>query len=946
MGDSGGVVTIPMQPMPTPGFQAFQRPNARTFQRRGPQLDPKGGAQDGDNSAGPVMFDGKRMRKAVHRKTVDYNSAVVQYLENRVWQRDYRDMRAIQADSLYQIDIPPPIAMINNSMNCVTTKFIRASTNKFRCPIFCLAWTPEGRRLVTGASSGEFTLWNGLTFNFETILQAHDTSCRAMQWSHNDNWMVTADHFGYIKYWQSNMNNVKMYQGHKEPIRGLSFCPSDSKFATCSDDGTVRIWDFMKCHEEKILRGHGSDVKCVDWHPQKALLASGSKDNQQPIKLWDPRAGTSLATIHAHKATVMELKWNKNGNWLLTASRDHLLKVFDIRNMKEEIQTFKGHKKEATAVAWHPIHEGLFVSGGSDGAVMFWNMGLDREVGSMEEAHEGMVWSLAWHPMGHILATGSNDHSTKFWTRNRPGDRMRDRYNLNTLPGGSEHELAEFDPDATAGPLIPGMGQIPSGQMLVSKEEEKAEEEDLPSIPGLDWSADESFFKQQEQPRMPIKKIPYAKPIPWDFERAWMTNKLPNVEKEDPKRRRDKDWDKDNNNRKDRRNRGRDRRNNDEDWQDEEYDDEQMNPDSNHDNMLNPGQRPMGGMMGNMPPGDPNQGRGPFNQGPGDMNQGRGPFNQGPGDLSQGRGPFNQGPMQPRDGMGNSGPPGNMNMPPDNMGPGGMMQGNMGPGVRNMNPGNFGNRNPGNFGGMNNMPFQNPDQRKMGPNQGPGPMNNPPRFQGNQGGQFGQDSFQGMNNMQGNSWRQNRNQSDNFSGQDSFQGDNDYRTDVDFRQDNKNQQGFRGGRGGRFQNRGDQDERWNDGSGGQQWRNDLNMQENWGSDGGNFNDQNFGGNMGGGGGRGGRGRGGGGGWNERRGGGSRGNRNDGNFNQSDQFNRKRNWNQGPGDSDFNSGPRNSGFKGGSGPQGGWSEDHNSGGRGRGRGNRGNRGFRGGRRGMS
>ena len=27
----------------------------------------------------------------------------------------------------------------------------------------------------SGASSGEFTLWNGLTFNFETILQAHDS---------------------------------------------------------------------------------------------------------------------------------------------------------------------------------------------------------------------------------------------------------------------------------------------------------------------------------------------------------------------------------------------------------------------------------------------------------------------------------------------------------------------------------------------------------------------------------------------------------------------------------------------------------------------------------------------------------------------------------------------------------------------------------------------------
>lgn len=61
--------------------------------------------------------------------------------------------------------------MQNNAANCITTKFVRTSTNKMRCPIFCVLWTPEGRRLITGSSSGEFTLWNGLTFNFETILQ-------------------------------------------------------------------------------------------------------------------------------------------------------------------------------------------------------------------------------------------------------------------------------------------------------------------------------------------------------------------------------------------------------------------------------------------------------------------------------------------------------------------------------------------------------------------------------------------------------------------------------------------------------------------------------------------------------------------------------------------------------------------------------------------------------
>mgnify|MGYP002784555249 CR=1 FL=1 len=34
----------------------------------------------------------------------------------------------------------------------------------------------------------------------------------------------------------------------------------------------------------------------------------------------------------------MDLQWNRNGNWLLTASRDHLLKLFDIRKMNVEMQ--------------------------------------------------------------------------------------------------------------------------------------------------------------------------------------------------------------------------------------------------------------------------------------------------------------------------------------------------------------------------------------------------------------------------------------------------------------------------------------------------------------------------------------------------------------------------------------------------------------------------------
>ncbi|XP_013777092.1 pre-mRNA 3' end processing protein WDR33-like [Limulus polyphemus] len=471
-----------------------------------------------------IEFDGKRLRKAVARKTVDYNSSILQAVEARVWQRDFRDRRAVQPDVGYYTELIPPVSMIENPINAVTTKFVRTSTNKMRCPIFCVAWTPEGRRLVTGASSGEFTLWNGLTFNFETILQAHDSPVRCMMWSHSDVWMVTGDHAGYVKYWQSNMNNVKMFQAHKEPLRGISFCPMDTKFATCSDDGTVRIWDFLRCHEEKILRGHGADVKCLDWHPQKALIVSGSKDSQQPIKLWDPKMGQSLATLHAHKNTVTEVKWNKNGNWLLTGSRDHLLKLFDIRNMSQEVQTFRGHKKEAISLAWHPVHESLFVSGGSEGSIMFWVVGADKEVGGMEQAHDSCVWSLAWHPLGHILCSGSNDHTSKFWTRNRPGDRMRDKYNLNTLPRGQD-EAAEYDEPSSIS-TIPGMG-LEHGLPEHLRPAEQEPEEDTPTIPGLDFGTEELSHSEKQQQQQQQRKIPHTKPIPKHFQQQWMENKQP-----------------------------------------------------------------------------------------------------------------------------------------------------------------------------------------------------------------------------------------------------------------------------------------------------------------------------------------------------------------------------------------------------------------------------------
>lgn len=137
-----------------------------------------------------------------------------------------------------------------------------------------------------------------------------------MTFTHSGAYLASTDKSGIIKYFEPNMNNLTAWQGSssREAIRGLSFSPDDRRFATASDDSSVRIWSFAESRVESVLTGtflkpmcikvqyqlrftgHGWDVKCVEWHPTKGLLVSGSKDNQ--IKFWDPRTGTALSTLY------------------------------------------------------------------------------------------------------------------------------------------------------------------------------------------------------------------------------------------------------------------------------------------------------------------------------------------------------------------------------------------------------------------------------------------------------------------------------------------------------------------------------------------------------------------------------------------------------------------------------------------------------------------------
>ena len=164
------------------------------------------------------------------------------------------------------------------------------------------------------------------------------------------------------------------------------------------------------------------------------------------VKFWDPRTGKSIATLRGHKNTVMSARFQptNDGNFLATGCRDQTARIFDLRAMKD-FRILRGGEKDVTSLTWHPINRALITTGMGDGRLNHYLLDEQPAQVTMSTegtaeiiqpsdyipfAHSGSIWAMDYHPMGHLLCTGSSDRMTSFWARPRPGDASykRDKY--------------------------------------------------------------------------------------------------------------------------------------------------------------------------------------------------------------------------------------------------------------------------------------------------------------------------------------------------------------------------------------------------------------------------------------------------------------------------------------------------------------------------------------
>jgi platelet-activating factor acetylhydrolase IB subunit alpha len=61
-------------------------------------------------------------------------------------------------------------------------------------------------------------------------------------------------------------------QGHRSPITRVAFHPVFSQIASCSEDATIKIWDWETGEFERTLKSHTKPVQDVDFDSTGNLL--------------------------------------------------------------------------------------------------------------------------------------------------------------------------------------------------------------------------------------------------------------------------------------------------------------------------------------------------------------------------------------------------------------------------------------------------------------------------------------------------------------------------------------------------------------------------------------------------------------------------------------------------------------------------------------------------
>ncbi|XP_078267067.1 F-box-like/WD repeat-containing protein TBL1XR1a isoform X2 [Rhinoraja longicauda] len=218
-------------------------------------------------------------------------------------------------------------------------------------------------------------------------------------------------------------NKAMVLRGHESEVFICAWNPVSDLLASGSGDSTARIWNLSENSSggptQLVLRHcireggqdvpSNKDVTSLDWNSEGTLLATGSYDGF--ARIWT-KDGNLASTLGQHKGPIFALKWNKKGNFILSAGVDKTTIIWDAHT-GEAKQQFPFHSAPALDVDWQ--NNNTFASCSTDMCIHACKLGADGPIKTFQ-GHTNEVNAIKWDPTGTLLASCSDDMTLKIWS--------------------------------------------------------------------------------------------------------------------------------------------------------------------------------------------------------------------------------------------------------------------------------------------------------------------------------------------------------------------------------------------------------------------------------------------------------------------------------------------------------------------------------------------------